>query len=85
MLSLTVHAGAWQVTYFGIWKRLLIGQFVDSHPGDAFQFIRFVRPKGDIILRHASDHTRSTSCASVQVDDHSESFIFSIFGRFHSA
>ena len=53
--------------------------YINSHPGNAEQFIRIVLPKWHIIFCHAGNHARAATGTLVQIDDHSELFAFFVF------
>jgi hypothetical protein len=72
----TLHAGAGQVAFVRIREGLSVGQFINAHPGDASEFVRFVRPERDIVLREAGHHAGAATGAFIQVNDHSISFGF---------
>jgi hypothetical protein len=67
-------AWSWKITNFGIRIRLAVGQFVDSNPRDAFDFIGLVFFEGYVVFLHASHHASATTGTLVQVDDHAVSF-----------
>jgi hypothetical protein len=46
-------AGPGKVTGLRIRKGHAIGQFVNTHPGDAVQFIGFILLERNIVFRHA--------------------------------
>jgi hypothetical protein len=81
VIAFAMHTWSWDIANICVREGLAIGQFINTHPGNAQQLVGFILFKRDVVLRHAGNHASATSVAFVQVNDHSVFFISPMFHR----